>query len=113
MAVIWRLQHSHLSEGYTEVNEPAAYVYAAALAVSSMVRRTIFLAPLAPHIQGDGDVVYNDDDLPPIPTTPNWVYRAHLVDRINRRHWRGHVVVIDPETLDILPDDPLEPKPTG
>jgi hypothetical protein len=109
MAVIWRLQQPHLSAGYPAVNEPAAYVYAAALAVSSKVRETTFLAPLAPHIQGDGDIVRSEEELPPIPTVPNWVYRAQFVERIGRKE-RYPVVVVDPETLAILPDDPLEPK---
>jgi len=113
VSIVWRLQRPRLLEGYPEVNEPAAYVYAAALAVSDKVQMTTFLAPLAPHIQGDGDVVFNDDDLPPIPTTPNWVYRAHFIERVNRRDWRDHIVVVGPETLNILPNAPLEPKTDG
>jgi len=112
VSIVWRLQQPHLLDGYPEVNEPAAYVYAAALAVADKVQQmTTFLAPLAPHIRGDGDVVFSDDDLPPIPTTPNWVYRAHFIERVNRRDWRDHIVVVDPETLNILPSGSLEPKP--
>ena len=110
LEVVWRLQLPHLLWGYSTANTPAAYVYAAALAVSgSLTATTIFVAPQVPPIQGDGDIVRGDVDLPPVPASPTWVYRVVVAMQDGRR--KPSVAYVHPVTLDVL-DGPLEQRPT-
>jgi hypothetical protein len=114
-SIVWWLQYPHLTADYSAANEPAAYVYAAALAVSSMVKKKTFLAPLVPHIQHN-DIIFNNEGLLSVPIIPNWVYRAQFVertDRPDRRNERDDEVFVDPETLKILPGRLLNKNPLG